>query len=79
MAEYPKLNQVDRLIDNETIQLVSSSRQAHEHFRELIGHLGKGEASYIAYAKERNVNDTAKKTQVRNLSNLRLFYCGTRP
>jgi len=34
----------------------------------LIGHLGQGEASRIAYAKERNVNDAGKKTQVRNLS-----------
>ncbi len=55
MVEYPKLKQIDRLIDNETIKLVSISRQEHEHFRELIDHLGKGEASCIAYAKERNV------------------------
>jgi hypothetical protein len=34
----------------------------------LIGHLGQSEASCIAYTKERNVNDTGKKTQARNLS-----------
>ena len=55
MMEYPKLKQIDRLVDDETIKLVSLSRQEHEHFRELIVHLGKGEASCIAYAKERNV------------------------
>jgi predicted nucleic acid-binding protein len=55
MLEYPKLKQIDRLVDDETIKLVSLSRQEHQHFRELIVHLGKGEASSIAYAKERNV------------------------
>jgi hypothetical protein len=55
MAEYPKLNQIDRLVEDEIFELVSLSRQAHEHYRDLIVHLGKGEASCIAYAKERNV------------------------
>jgi len=55
MADYPKLIQIDRLVDDEIFKLVSLSRQAHEHYRELIVHLGKGEASCIAYAKERNV------------------------
>ena len=55
MVEYPKLKQIDRLVDDEIFKLVSLSRQEHEHFRELIVHLGKGEASCIAYAKERNV------------------------
>jgi hypothetical protein len=55
MAEYPKLIQIDRLVEDEIFELVSLSRQAHEHYRELIVHLGKGEASCIAYAKGRNV------------------------
>ena len=55
MAEYPKLIQIDRLVDDEIFKLVSLSRQAHEHYRKLIVHLGKGEASCIAYAKKRNV------------------------
>ncbi len=54
MVEYPKLKQIDRLVDDQIFKLVSLSRQEHEHFRELIAHLGKGEASCIAYAKERN-------------------------
>ena len=52
MAEYPKLKQIDSLIDNKIFKLVYLSRKEHEHFQELIGHLGKGEASCIAYAKE---------------------------
>ena len=55
MTDYPKLHQVDRLVDDEIFKLVSLSRREHEYFRELIVHLGKGEASCIAYAKERNV------------------------
>ena len=55
MMEYPELKQIDRLVDDETFKLVSLSRQERVHFRELIVHLGKGEASCIAYAKERNV------------------------
>ena len=55
MVGSPKLKPIDRLVDDETIKLVSLSRQEHEHFRKLINHLGKGEASCIAYAYERNV------------------------
>ena len=55
MADHPKLIQIDRLVDDEIFKLVSLSRQAYEHYRELIVHLGQGEASCIAYAKERNV------------------------
>ena len=54
IAQYPKLKQIDRIIDKQIFKLVSLSRKEHEHFRELIGHLGKGEASCIACAKERN-------------------------
>ena len=55
MGEYPILKHIDRLVDDENFKQVSLSRQEHKHFRELIVHLGKGEASCIAYAKERNV------------------------
>ena len=55
MVEYSKLKHIDRLVDDEIFEQVSLSRQEHEQFRELIVHLGKGEASCIAYAKNRNV------------------------
>ena len=55
MTDYQKLRQIDRLVDDEVFKLVSLSRRAHEYFRELVVHLGKGEASCIAYAKERHV------------------------
>jgi predicted nucleic acid-binding protein len=53
ISEYPKLKQVDKLIEDKTLKLVSLSRKAYQHFVQLIGHLGKGEASCIAFAKER--------------------------
>ena len=55
MVEYPKLKHIDQLVDDEIFKLVSLSRKEHKHFRQLIVHLGKGEASCIAYAKERDV------------------------
>jgi predicted nucleic acid-binding protein len=52
IAEYPELKQVDKLIEDKTFKLVSLSRKAYPHFLQLIGHLGKGEASCVAFAKE---------------------------
>jgi hypothetical protein len=52
ISEYPELKQVDKLIEDKTLKLVSLSRKAYQHFVQLIGHLGKGEASCIASAKE---------------------------
>ena len=52
IAEYPELKQVDKLIEDKTFKLVSLSRKAYRHFLHLIGHLGKGEASCVAFAKE---------------------------
>jgi predicted nucleic acid-binding protein len=54
MHQYPKLKHIDKLVDDEIFNQVSLSRQEYEHFRELIAHLGQGEASCIAFAKERN-------------------------
>ena len=52
IAEYPELKQVDKLIEDKTFKLVSLSRKEYQHFLQLIGHLGKGEASCVAFAKE---------------------------
>ena len=52
ISEYPELKQVDKLIEDKTLKLVSLSRKAYQHFVQLLGHLGKGEASCIAFAKE---------------------------
>jgi len=52
IAEYPELKQFDKLIEDKTFKRVSLSRKEYQHFLQLIGHLGKGEASCIAFAKE---------------------------
>ena len=51
IMEYPDLKQVDKLIESKVIKLITLSKYEHDHFLELIGHLGKGEASCIAAAK----------------------------
>jgi predicted nucleic acid-binding protein len=78
MVEYPKLKKIIKLIDSETFKLVALSRQEHEHFRELIGHLGKGEASCIAYAKERNATVvTDDRTARKQCSQMNIPVTGT--
>ncbi len=52
IAEYPELKQFDKLIEDKTFKLISLSRKEYQHFLQLIGHIGKGEASCIAFAKE---------------------------
>jgi len=77
-AEYPKLKQVDRLIDDKIFRLISLSRREHLHFLELIGHLGQGEASCIAYARERKaIVVTDDRTARKQCSLLRIPVTGT--
>lgn len=52
ISEYPELKRVDKLIEDKTFKLVSLSRNEYQHFLQLIGHLGKGEASCIGFARE---------------------------
>ena len=54
ISEYPKLKLIDKLIEDKTFKLVTLSIAQRKEFRELIGHLGKGEASCIAFAKAQN-------------------------
>ncbi len=78
MVEYPKLKHIDQLVDNEIFKQVSLSRKEHRHFRELIVHLGKGEASCIAYAKERDVIVvTDDRCARRQCSHLKIPVTGT--
>ena len=54
IAEFPKLKLIDKLIKDKTFKLVALSLSQRKDFQELIGHLGKGEASCIAFAKKQN-------------------------
>ena len=78
MVEYPKLKHIDRLVDDEIFEQVSLSRQEHEQFRQLIVHLGKGEASCIAYAENRNVTVvTDDRNARRQCSQMKIPVTGT--
>lgn len=55
IVEFPKLKLIDKLIKDKTFKLVALSLSQRKDFQELIGHLGKGEASCIAFAKKQNV------------------------
>ena len=78
MATYPKLKQIDKLINNKIFKLISLSRKEHEHYRELIGHLGKGEASCIAYAKEcKAIVVTDDRTARKQCSLMKIAVTGT--
>ena len=77
-ADYPILKQVDKLIDDKVFRLVSLSRPEHRHLQDLIGHLGKGEASCIAYAKERKaIMVTDDRTARKQCSLIKIPVTGT--
>ena len=77
-ADYPILKQVEKLFDDNVFELVSLSRQEHGHFQGLIGHLGKGEASCIALAKERKaVVVTDDRTARKQCSLMKIPVTGT--
>ena len=54
IAEFPKLKLIDKLIKDKTFKLAALSLSQRKDFQELIGHLGKGEASCIAFAKKQD-------------------------
>jgi predicted nucleic acid-binding protein len=54
ISDYPELRAVKNLIDEKAFELLTLTRAEHKHFLEMIVHLGKGKASCIALAKERN-------------------------
>lgn len=55
ISSYPKLKIIDDLIDSQVFSIISLSKSEHSIFRELIGNMGKGEASCIAAAKIRSL------------------------
>lgn len=78
MSEYPGLKQIDKLIEEENFSLVTLSRTEHKHFLDLIGHLGKGEASCIAFAKENNATVvTDDRTARKRCSLVKISVTGT--
>jgi predicted nucleic acid-binding protein len=78
ISEYPKLKLVDDLIEDKTLKPVALSISQRKDFRELIGYLGKGEASCIAFAKEQNVTVvTDDRTARKQCSLMKIPFTGT--
>ena len=78
MREYPLLKDVDKLIDNNIFKLVSLSRKEHKNYLELIGHLGKGEASCIAFAHAHTaIVVTDDRTARKQCRSMKIPFTGT--
>jgi|GEM_PF-253501 len=78
IAEFPKLKFIDRLIEDRTFKLVALSLLQSKDFRELIGHLGKSEASCIAFAKEQHATVVTDDRAARNQCSLmKIPFTGT--
>jgi len=55
ITQIRALGLVDKLIEKRVFSLCTLTRKEHDNFIEMITFLGKGEASCIAYAKDRSV------------------------
>ncbi len=77
-SEFPKLRFAQKILSNKTFALLSLSTTEHGHFLGLINHLGKGEASCIALAREQNAvvmtDDRAARSQC---SQMKIPFSGT--
>ena len=78
IAEYPALKLVDHLIEDKIFKLLSLSRKEHDLYLELIGHLGKGEASCIALAKKQSaIVVTDDRTARKQCKQMKIRVTGT--
>ena len=78
ISEFPKLQLIDKLIKDKTFKLAALSLSQRQDFRELIGHLGKGEASCIAFAKEQNaIVVTDDRAARKHCSFMKIPFTGT--
>ena len=75
---FSEVKTIDELLDNATLKLVSLPRLERKHFQDLIGHLGQGEASCIAYAKEHKaIVVTDDRTARKQCSLMKISVTGT--
>ena len=78
ISKYPKLKPISDLIKNEIFKLCTLTGKEHELYTELIGHLGKGEASCIAIAKEQSaIVVTDDRTARRQCSQMDILVTNT--
>ena len=78
ILKYPKLKLIDGLIKNKIFKLCTLTEKERESYSELIGHLGKGEASCIAIGKEQSaIVVTDDRTARRQCSQMGILVTGT--
>ena len=78
ISEFPKLGSVEDLINKKIFNLCVLSAKERPLYIELIGHLGKGEASSIAAAKERSaIVVTDDRTARKQCSQMNILVTGT--
>ena len=78
ISKYPKLKPMDGLIQNNIFKLCTLTGIERETYAELIGHLGKGEASCIAIAKEQSaIVVTDDRSARRQCSQMDILVTGT--
>ena len=78
ISKYPKLKLIDGLVQNRLFKLCNLTGTEREIYSELIGHLGKGEASCIAIAKEQSaIVVTDDRTARRQCSQMDILVTGT--
>ena len=53
LSQIRALGFVDTLIENRVFSICTLTQKEHDNYKEMINFLGKGEASCIAYAKDR--------------------------
>lgn len=78
IPQIHSLSYVDRLIEKRIFSLCSLTRKERGFFKEMITFLGYGEASCIAFAKERNVVvATDDRTARKQCANMKIPVTGT--
>jgi len=78
ISQISSLGRIDWLIEQDVLSLCSLIRKEREYFREMIAFLGQGEASCIAFAKDRNaIVATDDRTARKQCANMNIPVTGT--
>jgi predicted nucleic acid-binding protein len=78
ISRIKALGFVDRLMEKRIFSLCTLTRREHDNFIEMINFLGKGEASCIAYAKDRSaIVATDDRIARKQCANMKIPVTGT--
>lgn len=78
ISQINRLGNIDMLIGKKVFSIHPLTLKEHDSFKEMIAFLGKGEASCIAFAKDRNVIvATDDRTARKQCANMKIPVTGT--